>query len=294
MVGVLTYWLVSGFVMRMIFVAVVLSGWAIGAVGVVPIQGPVAGMEFVLIPGGSFQMGSPPEPVLPETLEEVILYLTDKLDPDFSAWQAIEEERRSDERPQHQVSIRPFYLMTTEVTQQQWEELMGNNPSHFAGDSLPVESVSWDSVQAFIRKLNARNPGKGYRLPTESEWEYACGAGSSTPYCSGKSEADLGKVAWYEGNSGRRTHAVRSRECNGWGLYDMHGNVWEWCEDGYADSYEGAPCDGGARVTENDDRRVIRGGSAISSAKDCRGCNRRGIGRFYRGGIIGFRLVRGP
>ena len=185
------------------------------------ITGPLEGMEFVLIPGGSFMMGSP----------------------------SSEEGRRADEEPKHRVNIQPFYMMTTEVTQAMWKEVMEDNPSRFKSDSLPVEMVSWNDCQNFIKKLNQLDPGKNYRLPSEAEWEYACRAGTTTKYYSGNNESDLARVGWYgynEGNSNNRTHPVGQKEANSWGLYDMHGNVYEWCEDRYHDSYKGAPTNGSA------------------------------------------------
>jgi formylglycine-generating enzyme required for sulfatase activity len=181
------------------------------AVGVSP-QQPVAktlrnsiGMELVLIQAGTFQMGS-----------------TDSGADD-------------DEKPVHTVRIsRPFYLGQYEVTQAQWEAVMGNNPSKFKGDpSHPVEQVSWDNVQEFIRRLNAKEGGARYRLPTEAEWEYAARAGSTTVYSFGDSASQLGQSAWYEDNADGATHPVGRLQPNAWGLYDMHGNVWEWVQDWY-------------------------------------------------------------
>ena len=146
--------------------------------------------------------------------------------------------------PKHRVTLKSFALGKTEVTQGQWKAVMGNNPSHFArcGDNCPVEQVSWNDVQAFIQKLNAKT-GKQYRLPSEAEWEYACRAGGQQEYCGSN---NLDAVAWYEGNSGGSTHPVAGKQPNAFGLYDMSGNVWEWVEDCYS----------GDCVN-----RVIRGGS---------------------------------
>ncbi|NQS98140.1 MAG: formylglycine-generating enzyme family protein [candidate division Zixibacteria bacterium] len=228
------------------------------------ITGPLPGMGFVLIPGGSFMMGSLPS----------------------------EPRHEDDESPRHKVTLEPFHMQTTEVTQAQWKAVIGSNPSHFKGDSLPVEEVSWDDVQEFILKLNQMDSGKGYRLPTEVEWEYACRAGTNTTYYSGIDEAGLERVCWYKDNSESRTHPVRMKEPNAWGLYDMHGNVWEWCEDWYHDNYNGAPTDGSARLSSSSGIRVIRGGSWYYFAGVCRSAN-----RFYHDpsssrGDLGFRLVR--
>ncbi len=138
-----------------------------------------------------------------------------------------ESGRDSNEGPQHQVTIsKAFELQTTEVTQSQWQAVMGSTPSDFKGPDLPVEQVSWDDAQAFISKLNALGDGYRYRLPTEAEWEYAARAGTTGPYA-----GDLDAMAWYSQNSGNKTHPVGTKAPNAWGLYDMHGNVWEWTQD---------------------------------------------------------------
>jgi formylglycine-generating enzyme required for sulfatase activity len=203
---------------------------------------PLPGMTFALIPAGAFTMGSP----------------------------ANEEGRDDDESPQHRVTLNSFYIMTTEVTQSQWQAVMGSNPSYFKGDNLPVEQVSWNDVQEFIKKLNQRDPGKGYRLPSEAEWEYSCRAGTTTRFYTGNAEADLARAGWYDGNSGSKTHAVGQKTPNAWDLYDMHGNVWEWCQDWYHDSYNGAPVDGRAWETPSETFRVLRGGSWGINVRICR------------------------
>ena len=172
-----------------------------------------------------------------------------------------------------------FYLGKYQVTQQQWEAVMGNNPSNFKGGSLPVETVSWDDAQIFIQKLNQLSGKKNYRLPTEGEWEYACRAGSTSDYYFGDNESQLGEYAWYDGNSGATTHPVGQKKPNEWGLYDMAGNVWEWTDSWYDSSHSS---------------RVIRGGSWYYFAGRCRSdCRRRGApgGRVN---FIGFRLVFVP
>ena len=161
-----------------------------------------------------------------------------------------------EKRSAHNVTLtRPFYLGKYEVTQEQWEAVMGGNPSHFQGKKLPVETVSWEDCQTFVRKLGEKVPGRTFRLPTEAEWEYACRAGSTTTYYYGNPEADLKDYGWYVGNSDGATHPVGEKNPNAWGLFDMHGNVWEWCADWYGDYPKGdvtdpsGPSAGMARVT---------------------------------------------
>ncbi len=186
-----------------------------------------------------------------------------------------------------------FEIGKYEVTQGEWRAVMGNNPSHFGscGDTCPVENVSWNDAQAYIQKLNA-GTGKQYRLPTEAEWEYACYGGSQTEYCGGD---DVDSVAWhggfFGGNSGEQTHPVGQKQANGYGLYDMSGNVWEWVEDSYHDSYSGAPTDGTAWGGDGA-KRVLRGGSWYGGPQDARAADRdRGepAGRSFS---FGFRLAR--
>jgi formylglycine-generating enzyme required for sulfatase activity len=177
-----------------------------------------------------------------------------------------------------------------EVTQKQWLEIMGDNPSHFKGDDLPVEWVSWEDVQEFIRKLNEKEGTDKYRLPSEAEWEYACRAGTSTRYSFGNSESNLGDYAWYGDNLGDETQPVGLKKPNSWGLYDMHGNVWEWVQDSRHYSYNGAPTDGSAWESGDGAYRVIRGGWG-NDAKDCRSAVRLFVHRNY-GYFLGFRLLR--
>ena len=219
--------------------------------------------EMVVIPAGSFEMGSP----------------------------ASEAGRDVDEGPVHRVQIgRAFELGKTEVTQGQWKAVMGTNPSNNSqcGDTCPVEKVSWEDAQEFIRRLNART-GKVYRLPSEAEWEYACRAGRREQYCGGD---DLGRVAWTDGNSGSKTHAVAQKAANAWGLYDLSGNVWEWVEDCHHVSYAGAPSDGRAWVESACVGRVLRGGSFFNGPQFARAAfrYRSPSDRDYYG--IGFRLAR--
>jgi formylglycine-generating enzyme required for sulfatase activity len=192
------------------------------------------GMKFVLIPAGEFTMGSPEN-----------------------------EQGRDSNEPQHKVKItKPFYMQTTEVTQAQWKAVMGNNPSYFKGNDLPVETVSWDDAQEFIKKLSAKE-GVKYRLPTEAEWEYACRAGSTTKFYFGEDESKLDEYAWYHNNSDGKTHPVGQKKPNAWGLYDMHGNVWEWCQDWYgADYYKNSPAED-PQGPASAESRVLRGGGEL-------------------------------
>jgi formylglycine-generating enzyme required for sulfatase activity len=224
-------------------------------------------MEMVLIPAGEFPMGSP--------------------DSDKNA--------HSDEKPQHRVRItKPFYLGKYPVTQEQWEALMGGNPSSFSGPKNPVDTVAWAICQKFLEKLNRKfdaKPGK-FELPTEAQWEYACRAGSTTRYCFGDDESQLSKYAWYGKNSGVKTHTIGEKKPNAWGLYDMHGNIWEWCADWY-DGYKSFPVDdpsGPATGTT----RVIRGGGGKFAASLCRSASRIHFEPWQSFSSLGFRVCLIP
>ena len=193
-----------------------------------------------------------------------------------------------DEKPVHSVTVSDFYMGKYEVTQDQWKAIMGDNPSKFKGDNLPVEQVRWNDVQEFINKLNTKT-GKSYRLPTEAEWEYAARGGDKSNGYKYSGSNTLGDVAWYDGNSNNTTHAVGSKQPNELGIYDMSGNVWDWCSDRYgkyssnAQSNPTGPSSGSLRV--------FRGGSWNGFAQVCRTADRCG---YYPGdhhGNIGFRLV---
>ncbi len=219
------------------------------------------GIEFVQVPEGEFLMGS----------KEYV-------------W----------EQPVHKVKIgKPFYLGKYPVTQKQWESVMGSNPSSFKGNDLPLESVSWNDVQEFIKKLNKMEGTDKYCLPSEAEWEYACRAGTTTRYCFGDDESKLKDYTWYRDNSGAKTHPVGKKKPNPWGLYDMHGNVWEWCQDKYHDNYSVAPSDGSAWEDGGSSFRVIRGGSwSINGADYCRSAKRRRNDSGSRDDDLGFRVLR--
>jgi len=230
------------------------------------------GIKLVLIPKGTFMMGSPAS-----------------------------EERRVGNETQHEVTIsKDYYLGVTEVTQGQYEKVMGKNPSRFQGDNLredstnhPVEQVSWGDAVDFCKKLSdlteEKKAGRVYRLPTEAEWEYACRAGSKSAYSFGESSKSLGDYAWCGENSNLQTHPVGEKMANAWGLYDMHGNVWEWCSDWYGGYDNNSVSDPvGSREGSF---RVIRGGSWLDDAAYCQSAIRYRIDPSSRSIIIGFRLA---
>jgi len=227
---------------------------------------PVTGMEFVWVSGGCFEMGC-------------------------GSWAGNCDKN---EKPVHKVCVCGFLMGVFEVTQGQWRKVMGGNPSRFKkGDDYPVEEVFWNDAQKFIRKLSALNNNKyKFRLPTEAEWEYACRSGGEPEIYSGGSRID--RVAWYDGNSGRRTHRVGTKSPNGLGLYDMSGNVWEWCYDWFGDYPSGHVTD--PKGPPAGLYRVRRGGSWCNDATNCRSANR-SANRSYgpagnRSDILGFRLAR--
>lgn len=190
----------------------------------------------------------------------------------------------------HEVTIsKSFALSKTEVTQAQWRAVMGKNPSGFSqcGENCPVETVSWSDVQLFIEKLNAKT-GKVYRLPSESEWEYACRAGELDKYC-GSHDAD--DVAWQAGNSSQ-THPVASKQANAWGLYDMSGNVYEWVADRWHKSISDLPTDGSAWQSGDESYHVVRGGAYNDSSRHVESRQRNYYRTDYRGSSIGFRLAK--
>ena len=219
-----------------------------------------AAMKFALIPSGEFVMGS---------------------------------GEYDNEKPQHRVAItRPFYMGVYPVTQAQYRAVTDNAPpSKFKGYSNPVECVSWHDAEEFCGALSARS-GRSVRLPTEAEWEYACRAGTTTSFSFGDDEVMLGRYGWFDGNSGDKTHPVGQKQPNPWGLHDMHGNVWEWCSDLYADSYANAgetdPQGPGSGTA-----RVLRGGGWDSSTRDCRSANRDKNKPDNRDDDVGFRVVVG-
>ncbi|HYF50612.1 MAG TPA: formylglycine-generating enzyme family protein [Planctomycetota bacterium] len=196
-----------------------------------------------------------------------------------------------EETPAHPVTLtRPFYMGKYTVTQEQYQAVTGANRSRFKGNNHPVEMVSWDDAQDFCTILTEQSK-QAIRLPTEGEWEYACRAGTTTIYHSGDADADLKSVAWYDGNSQGTTHPVGQKEANAFGLYDMHGNVWQWCQDWYEEDYykrlESEDPQGPAKGSW----RLLRGGSWDFPAWCCRSANRRKFDPVRRFGDHGFRVV---
>ncbi|MCL1938596.1 MAG: formylglycine-generating enzyme family protein [Candidatus Azobacteroides sp.] len=188
------------------------------------------------------------------------------------------------EKLAHQVTVNSFYISKYEVTQAQWETVMGNNPSSFKGDGLPVENVSWHNVQEFIRQLNIQT-GKQYRLPTEAEWEFAARGGKKSKGYKYSGNDTLNIVAWYDDNSGEKTHAVGSKLPNELDIYDMSGNVWEWCNDWYG-AYAGNP-----QNPTSGSNRVLRGGSWVALARAARVSFRIDFVPDYHYNFLGFRLA---
>ncbi len=198
---------------------------------------------------------------------------------------------QDDEKPIHKVTVRDFYLCKYPVTQAQWKQIMGSNPSHFKGDDLPIEQVSWGDAQVFLKKLNEKT-SKTYRLPTEAEWEYAAKGGSQSKGFKFSGSNDLKEVGWYDGNSSSKTHPVGQKKPNELGLYDMGGNVWEWCEDIWHSDYKGAPNDGSAWTKGGGSGRVVRGGSWDNNDDFCRLTNRLINEPTNWYDVIGFRLAQ--
>ncbi|MCL2207353.1 MAG: formylglycine-generating enzyme family protein [Fibromonadales bacterium] len=198
-------------------------------------------------------------------------------------------ECNEDERPAHNVTLRDFYASKYPVTQRLWEKVMGSNPSRFQGENLPVESVSWNDVQEFIKKLNAAT-GKKYRLLTEAEWEYAARGGGSSKGQRYAGSNNLGAVAWYGGNSGQTTRPVGEKQPNELGLYDMSGNVWEWVQN-WKDSYYSSGLQNNPVGPGSGTNRVYRGGSWQDNDIYCRVSRRHGAVPDTRSSAVGFRLA---
>jgi uncharacterized protein (TIGR02996 family) len=241
--------------------------WREGVAPCQPLLGGPAGMAFVLIPPGTFWMGAQDEEPW--------------MDPD--------------EEPRHRVRLtRGFFLGKHQVTQRQWQAVLGVNPSHHPGDDLPVESVSHDDCLAFCGRLT-QLLGRRARLPSEAEWEYACRAGTRTSYCSGEGKEALRLVGWcsytgdWDGSGGMQP--VGLLRPNSWGLFDMHGNVWEWCSDWYGpDYYRVSPADDPPGPADGE-TRVVRGGSWRGGVWFCRSAERRSIEPGVREINVGLRVA---
>ncbi len=235
-------------------------GNSIGGVGGTYV---VNGVEFrmVAVEGGTFQMGATSEQQSPD----------------------------SDEKPVHQVTLSSFSIGETEVTQELWEAVMGSNPSRFEGSQLPVERVSWNDCQTFITKLNQLT-GQTFRLPTEAEWDYAARGGNQSKGYQYSGSNNIGEVAWYDGNSSSKTHDVALKAPNELGLYDMSGNVWEWCQDWYG-SYSSSS-QTNPQGPSSGSSRVIRGGSWDGNARICRVSHRLNYSPSGTGTDLGFRLAQ--
>ena len=226
------------------------------------------GMKFVWIKPGTYMMGSPKV-----------------------------EKGRGDGETQHKVTLtKGFYMGVYTVTQEQWQQVMGNNPSFFKGEkSLPVEGVSWSDCQEFIKKLRDKDK-KQYRLPTEADWEFCCRAGTTTPFHCGETisthQANFNGEATYDNSKKgvyrKKTTPVGSFPANAWGLYDMHGNVWQWCEDWYADYPQKDVVE--PQGAEKGVLRVLRGGSWHAPPGHCRSAVRIGVGPGLRDDVVGCRL----
>ncbi len=238
-------------------------------------------LEMVHIPGGTFLMGSP------------------------------ENEGYDTERPQHRVTIKPFYMGKYPVTQSQWQAVMGNNPSYYKGENRPVENISWHDAVEFFQRLS-KITGIQFHLPSEAQWEYACRAGTTTPFYLGETiTTDFanydGNYTYAKGPKGiyrRQTTDVGSFPPNAFGLYDMHGNVWEWCADVWHGNYKGAPTDGSVweiekkgilaklfKGGEDPNFRLLRGGSFGLDPYNCRTVGRRRVSSDYRFDWIGVRAA---
>ena len=224
-------------------------------------------LEMVLIPAGEFMMGSPDS----------------------------DKDTHANEKPQHRVRItKPFYLGKYLVTQEQWQAVTGNPRGTVKGPKNPVESVSWDDCQEFLKRLHEKVGERRFQLPTEAQWEYACRAGSTTRYYFGDKESELGEYAWYRKNSKTTSHPVGEKKPNAWGLYDMYGNVWEWCADRYGEEYyTHSPTDEPAGPEEGAGR-VVRGGSWDAPATRCRSARRSPFNPRRGDYLLGLRVVLVP
>jgi len=238
-------------------------------------------LKMIWIPGGTFDMGA--EPTTYDRAKRTV-----------AGWfgRTVNLPYSANESPVHEVTLDGFWMGETEVTQEQYEAVMGNNPSRFKAAKNPVEMVNWTDCQEFVKKINEKHPGMKFRLPTEAEWEYACRAGSTGKWCFGDDETALADFAWFRANSYGKTHPVGQKKPNAWGLYDMHGNVFEWCADRYAKYPDGSLTD--PTGPESGQFRLIRGACWVNHPHYCRSAVRYSSPPASRNYYIGFRLSRTP
>ena len=267
------------------------------------------GMEFALIPAGEFYMGSCKESdSLKEQNKKRAFLGQSPIGAPCPSGAGSDEDAYDSETPQHKVRIgKAYYMGKHEVTVGQFKKFISDAgrtdlltddfmSANSHGDSAAVSHVSWNDAQAFISWLNKKESGGTYRLPTEAEWEYAARAGTTTRYSFGNSAGSLGNYAWYDKNAydagAKYAHAVGQKSANAWGLYDMHGNVWEWVQDWYGENYYSNSPATDPKGPSSGSYRVVRGGSWLLGARYCRSALRDGYDPGYRGGSLGFRLAR--
>jgi formylglycine-generating enzyme required for sulfatase activity len=223
------------------------------------------GIEMVFVQGGTFRMGCTEE----------------------------QSDCQDNEKPVHNVTLSDFYIMKYEITQEQWVQVMGKNPSNFKGDNLPIENVSWNDIRDFISELNIMT-GKKYRLPTEAEWEYAARGGNKSKGYKYSGSSALDKVAWHKDNSGGKTQPIGAKQPNELGIHDMTGNVWEWVSDWYGANYYSSSSGSNPTGPVSGSYRVGRGGGWNPDARDCRVSIRNYADPGYRNYDLGFRLAVSP
>ena len=248
--------------------------------------------EFVFITGSERAPETPPRAEEPQAKLKVPASTDDMVLVEGGSFEMGSNDGGADEKPVHRVYVDNFYIDKHEVTQKQWKDIKGNNPSSFGNcDECPVDNVSWDDVQQYLEKLNAKT-GEHYRLPTEAEWEYAARGGNKSLRYTYSGSNNIDEVAWYGGNAGGRTHSVAEKKPNELGIYDMSGNVWEWCSDWYDKDYYNNSPERNPQGPNNGKYRVLRGGSWLNYALSCRVSIRYYNDPTIRYYINGFRVVR--